>query len=73
MVVGGICLIAGFFTRIAALGPFVVMMGALYFHLFRWNDPFVGKGGYEYALVISLVAFLFFAIGGGAYSLDAIL
>lgn len=73
-VFGGTGLILGLFTRVAALGPLLVMAGALYFHIFKWKDPFVStKGGYEYPLLLFAISLFFLLTGAGAWSVDAFL
>lgn len=74
-VFGGLGLLAGFLTPIAGIGVFTPMIGAVYFHKFKWNDPFVSTSGksYEYALLLALIGIFFLLTGPGAYSIDAIL
>lgn len=69
---GGLGVLFGFFTQIAALGLFVDMIVALYFHKFKWGDVFIGKEkfGYEYPFILCLVALALFLTGAGVYSLD---
>jgi putative oxidoreductase len=68
--VGGLGLVLGALTRAAALGPLLVMLGAiLAVHL--GNGLFAKNGGWEYPLTLLLVSFLFVVRGGGAYSFDA--
>jgi len=73
-VFGGLGVLFGFLTQIAAFGPLIVMLGAVYHHKFKWKHPFVGKEkSYEYALLLTLVALLFILVGPGAYSIDAMI
>ena len=65
---GGLGVIAGLLTQIAAMGPFVVMLGALYHHIFKWKQAF---DIWEYPLMLLAVAFAIIALGAGAYSIDA--
>lgn len=67
---GGLGLIVGLLTPIAALGPMCTMVVAIVFvHL--ENGLFARRGGFEYPLTI-LVTSLYIAVrGGGPYSLDA--
>jgi len=57
------------------IGPFLVMLGANYHHIFKWKHPFVTKGekGFEFPLTLLLVALALILLGGGAYSIDAFL
>ncbi len=68
--VGGLGLLAGLLTRIAALGPACTMLIAiLTVHL--GHGLFAKNGGYEYPLVLLLVSVLFAINGGGPISVDA--
>lgn len=68
--VGGLGLLLGALTRIAALGPLVTMIAAIiWVHL--GNGLFAQKGGFEYPLVLLLTALVFAVHGGGPFSLDA--
>jgi putative oxidoreductase len=68
--VGGLGLLLGAWTRLSALGPLVTMVVAIVtVHL--GNGLFAKNGGWEYPLVLSLVALLFVVRGGGVHSLDA--
>ena len=73
MVFGGLGIIFGFLTQIAAFGPLLVMLGAVYHHKVKWKHPFYkpNSPSYEYALILTLIALLFILVGAGAYSVDA--
>ena len=64
---GGICLLLGLATRIAALFMAGVMLVALVFHLSK-GDLF---GGYVHALSLFVVVMGLVITGGGQYSLDS--
>jgi putative oxidoreductase len=70
---GGLCLILGLLTPLAALMIAVVMAVALFKVHLPAGDPFVSAGGKSYELaavyLASMIAFLM--AGPGAYSLDA--
>lgn len=75
MIGGGLSILFGFLTQIAAFGPLIVMLGAVYFHKIKWKHPFIDAKGpsYEYPLVLALIALGFVLMGAGAYSIDALL
>jgi len=70
---GGFAWIVGLVVPLASLGILSTMVVALSKHLSH-GDPFVGMRGpsYELALVYASVAVLLFAVGPGAFSLDAL-
>jgi putative oxidoreductase len=72
---GGIALVLGLLTPIAALGIVCQMLGALLLVHFPKGDPFVasapGASSYELALVYLAAAVLLIALGPGRWSLDA--
>src|SRR5262245_22545999 len=71
---GGVALVLGLFTCLAAVGIAAVMIGALALVHLRRGDPFVGKPGepsWELAAVYLASATLFVLIGPGRFSLDA--
>ena len=68
---GGIALILGLFTPLAALMIIGTMMGALFLAHFPKGDPFVGNGSsYELALVYLTAAFMFLVNSPGKLSVD---
>ena len=69
---GGFCWILGLLTPLASLGILSTMTVALSTHLLR-GDPFVGRPGYELALVYFSIAFLLLLRGPGILSVDAVL
>ena len=70
--VGGMLVIAGFLTPLAALALIVVMIVAIVkVHL--KNGFFAASGGYEFNLVLIAVAVALILVGSGAYSIDAAL
>jgi putative oxidoreductase len=68
---GGLGLALGALTPLAALGPLLTMVGAIYF-VHRDNGLFAQNGGWEYPLTIILITFYFVTHGAGPLSLDAL-
>jgi putative oxidoreductase len=74
--VGGIALILGFLTRIAAFGIACTMLVAVYMLRFKFGAPFVnltGGNGYVTPTVFLLIALLFLINGPGRFSVDHVL
>ena len=75
---GAIALIIGFLTRIAALGIFAVMAGAIYMahwpHGFfmNWSGNQAGEG-FEYHLLAMAIALALMLRGGGFASVDGVI
>ncbi len=67
---GGLLLVLGLFTRLAAGGTTVVLLVTVYFH---WIARDEGYSGAELSLIWSAVTLTFLAQGGGRYSLDRLL
>lgn len=71
---GGIALILGLLTRIAAFGLGCTMAVATFMHMVIMKDPFVnmtGGSAYELPLTYLCIAILFMNAGPGKFSLDA--
>jgi putative oxidoreductase len=75
---GGLAIVVGFLTPLAALGLVAAMVVALILHL-QHGEPFVKQpptapgDSYEASLVYLAVAALFMILGPGIFSLDALL
>jgi uncharacterized membrane protein YphA (DoxX/SURF4 family) len=69
---GAIALLFGFLTQYAALGLFIIMLGALYFKIKVWKKKFSEAGGWEIDLIILAGLFLLLVSGAGRCSLDAL-
>lgn len=72
---GGMGLIVGLLTRIAALGILAVMVVAVGMVHMPAGDPFVSPTGgrsYELAAIYLVCAILFVCFGAGKFSLDAL-
>lgn len=67
--VGGLLLIMGLFTRLAAIPmAFTMLVAILTAH---WGKGFfAGSGGYEYALLLMVILGAFAFAGGGAFAVD---
>ena len=67
--IGGIMLILGLFTRVAALAVVIFMINAVWFTSakgFFWT-----AGGSEFSILLLAVAFVFLVRGGGDLSIDS--
>jgi len=68
--IGALCILAGLFTRFFAAALAIEMLIALFaVHLAKGFG--VGRGGYEYVLLLGIVMFAIAIRGGGPYSVDA--
>ena len=72
---GGIALILGLLTPIAAFGLVCQMVGAFLLVHFPQRHPFVSQSGpsYELPLVYLVMAIMLIALGPGKWSIDALL
>jgi putative oxidoreductase len=68
---GGLGLVLGALTPLAAVGAMFTMAGAIYF-VHREHGLLSQHGGFEYPLVILLTALYFAAHGAGPVSVDAL-
>ncbi|RZJ24461.1 MAG: DoxX family protein, partial [Flavobacterium sp.] len=71
--VGGIALIIGFLTRLAALGIACTMIVAIGFHIIVMGDPFINQTGgssYQVAALYLLLSLLLILTGPGRFSAD---
>ena len=69
---GGIAILLGLVTPLAALGILSTMSVALYMHVITAGHSFVSKGGpaFELPLLYWALSLLFLAMGPGKFSLD---
>jgi putative oxidoreductase len=68
---GGLGLALGALTGLAALGPALTMIGAIYF-VHREHGLLAQHGGFEYPLLILLASLYFAAHGAGPLSVDSL-
>jgi putative oxidoreductase len=74
--VGGIALVLGFLTRLAAFGLVCTMVVAVYMHKVVMGDPFVsltGGSSYQLAVLYLLLVLLLLVAGPGRFSVDRLL
>lgn len=74
--IGGIALVLGFLTRLAAFGLACTMLVAIYMHKVIMGDPFVnltGGSSYQPAMLYLLLALLLLVAGPGRFSVDRLL
>ncbi|MGA7160743.1 MAG: DoxX family protein [Bacteroidota bacterium] len=72
---GGIALLVGVFTKVAALGIFIMMLVATLKVHFPMGFFMSGKGdgkgaGYEFTLTLAVISLVLVLLGGGFYSVD---
>jgi len=70
----GLALVLGFYTEIGALLIGIVMLGALWHKMFKWEIPFVAmdKTGWEFDFILLGAAIAILFLGAGRISLDAL-
>ena len=67
--IGGIAMLLGFLTRLAALGLIGIMAGAI--ARVHWEHGFnIVKGGYEYNMLIIVVCIALILTGPGSVAVD---
>ena len=69
---GGLGVLVGFLTQLAALGLALVMLGALRFLITKMHRKFTGENvaGWEFEFLLLIVAIALFVMGGGKFALD---
>ncbi|MGA8764479.1 MAG: DoxX family protein [Candidatus Sulfotelmatobacter sp.] len=65
---GGLLVLAGLFTRVAALALCIDMAVAIW--KYHWHNGFMGNGGYEFPLAVAALAFALVFFGGGPIAFD---
>lgn len=78
--IGGLALILGVLTQLAALGFVIIMLGAIYMKASGFGQQpldilgsFAGQGGWEFDLVLLAGCVAVFLSGAGRMSLDALM
>lgn len=78
--IGGVALILGVLTQLAALGFVIIMLGAIYMKASGFGQQpldvlgsFGGQGGWEFDLVILAGCIALLLSGAGRMSLDAVM
>jgi putative oxidoreductase len=68
---GGLAVIAGIFTQLAAIGLILVMLGAIQKKIFVWHTGFWGEKsyGWHYDLMFVLMNLVILTTNGGRYVL----
>lgn len=69
---GSLSLLSGFLTQIAAAGLGIIMVGAIYCKIAKWNVKFTAhdKTGWEFDLVMLGICMAIFFLGSGKIALD---
>jgi putative oxidoreductase len=67
---GGFMVLAGLFTRIAALAICIDLGVAI--AKVHWHNGLIGNGGVEFPLAVATLAFALIILGAGPIALDAI-
>src|SRR3990170_9092109 len=67
---GGILLLLGLFTRWASIPVAFAMLVAILTAHSPWKHSLTGKGGYEFALTLMMMALCLMLQGGGKLSVD---
>lgn len=71
--VSAVLMLFGFSTGIAAIVIMIVMLGAIFMKIFKWNVNFKesSKVGWEFDFILLLVAVSVFLMGPGVISLQS--
>jgi len=66
-VLGGLAVLLGIFTQLAALGLAIIMVGAIYMKTRKWGAPFTTQNstGWEFDLLILVSNIVIITTGGG--------
>jgi len=66
-VAGGVALVLGVLTQLAALGLILLLLGAIYKKIFTWHIGFFGEDGYgwDYESMLIVMNLVIIATNGG--------
>jgi putative oxidoreductase len=67
---GGILVIAGLFTRVAAVAILINMSVAIW--KVHWKNGLLGQNGYQFPLSLAAMAFALILFGAGPIALDGV-
>jgi len=72
---GGLAVLVGFLTQLAAFGLALVMLGALRFLIGKMHRKFTTEtaAGWEFEFLLLIVAIALLILGGGKYALDRVI
>lgn len=68
---GGLLILAGFFTRLAGFAVCIDLVVAIW--KVHWHNGLVGERGFEFPLAVATLAFALIFFGGGPIALDHVL
>ncbi|MDO8601188.1 MAG: DoxX family protein [bacterium] len=68
-IAGGLALIFGVLTQLAAIGLAIIMLGAIYYKIKIWKKKFSEPGGWEFDLVLLTANLAILLNGGGSISI----
>jgi uncharacterized membrane protein YphA (DoxX/SURF4 family) len=67
---GGLALLLGTFTRVAALGMIIIQVGAIMLVTGPRGFSYLGGGGYEFNVALLAMCAVLLILGAGAWALD---
>lgn len=68
-----ISMITGFMSQWAGLGIILLMLGTTYLQIFKWkNDYWANKFGWEYDLIMLVLALIIVTLGPGIFSIPGL-
>ena len=70
---GGLAVLSGFLTQLAAAGFCLVMLGAIRLKSTQMHKGFSGDGGWEFEFTILVAALALVIMGAGRFALDRLL